>query len=360
MRQHLAGLFFLLLISTYAHGQQAKALLFKEEVFDFGTVIEQNGPVVHEFSFTNGAGRPIKILSVVASCGCTTPGWSKEPVAPSKIGFVQASFNPQGRPGHFTKTLTVTTDFDANPIVLQIKGEVEPSGKPVETDYDIANGNWRLKTAAFNFGKVFIKDDYTVREFSFVNSSAKAVTYTGKVVAPNYIKVDVVPHTVEPGAKGIVKVKYNGKLKNRYGFQSDNVQLTTDDELEPVKSFNVYATLEDYFPQLAPEELAKAPRLSVGSALDFGRIRQNAEATRDIQITNTGKKELTIKSLQGNCSCINAVAGKFNLKPGESGTLRVTFNPEDRTGTQTKSVTIYSNDPQGPVQRVTVTAYVEN
>src|SRR3954462_8253240 len=90
---------------NFGFSQQAKQLQFKEEIFDFGKVVEDKGPVTHEFVFTNNSSRPVKVLTVQASCGCTTPGWSKEAVEPGKTGFIQASYNPKGRPGFFNKSL---------------------------------------------------------------------------------------------------------------------------------------------------------------------------------------------------------------------------------------------------------------
>ena len=355
-------LFSLIFISLAINGlpQQAKQLQFREETFDFGTVAEHKGPVNHEFVFTNNSARPVKILTVQASCGCTTPGWSKEPVEPGKSGYIQASFNPQGRPGFFTKSLTVTTDLEANPIILQIKGQVSDDSKPVETDYKIANGSLRFKGSSFNLGKVFLKDEYVVREFPVFNSSTKPVTFSGKFVAPKHIKVEVEPLTLGSGEKGSVKVSYNGKLKNVYGFQSDNIELHTDDEVSPVKSFSVYATLEDYFPKLTAEELSKAPQLRINNyEIDLGRIRPRTATVREVPFSNTGKKELTIRALQPNCTCVTASASKTSLKPGDNSTIKIAFDPQDRTGTQQKAVTIYSNDPANPVQRITFTAYVE-
>jgi hypothetical protein len=351
-------LLFVTSLSVFA--QQARPVQFREEIFDFGSVKEDGGPVVHEFVFTNSSNRPIKIVSVQASCGCTTPDWSKEPVAPGKTGFVQASYNPKGRPGFFNKTLTVTTDFEANPIVLQIKGNVSTGGVGSEGEFTSANGNWKFKTSAFNIGKVYLKDEATVRDFQFLNSGKQAVTLS-KVVSPEYIKVEVTPKSINPGEKGNVKIIYNGKKKNQYGFQSDNVELHTDDEESPVKAFSVYATLEDYFGDLKPEDRAKAPRLQLAaSSIDFGRLGKNTTMVRELTISNTGKKELAIKSVQGNCACISASASKSSLKPGESSLIKIVFDASGRKGTQQKAVTIYSNDPVSPVQRFTFSAYVED
>jgi len=345
---------------TASFAQQAKQLAFREDTFDFGTINEEKGPVTHEFVFTNHSTRPIKILKVQASCGCTTPGWSKDVVLPGKDGFIQASYNPQGRPGFFTKSLTVTTDLEANPIILQIKGHVTNEGKPAPTDYPVANGSLKLKISSFNMGRVFLKDEYVVREFPVMNAGSTPLAITGKFLHPAYIQVDVQPRSLPPGEKGIIKISYNGALKKQYGFQSDNVEIETDDKVNPLKSFSVYATLEDFFPEITAADLAKAPQLTLQSyTLDFGNIRKNTESEMEIQLSNTGKKELQLRSIQPNCTCITVAASKNTLKPGESSKLKISFNPLDRSGTQNKAVTIYTNDPKNPVQRVTFTAYVQ-
>ncbi|HEY4655765.1 MAG TPA: DUF1573 domain-containing protein, partial [Cyclobacteriaceae bacterium] len=69
-----------LLFATGVHGQQSRPLKFQEEIHDFGYVNQVGGAVTYSFQFANTSNRPIKILSVQASCGCTTPDWTKEPV----------------------------------------------------------------------------------------------------------------------------------------------------------------------------------------------------------------------------------------------------------------------------------------
>ena len=97
-------------------------MVFSEEVHDFGTIPE--GPAAEvEFKFKNTGDEPINITSVRPSCGCTTPSWSKDPVLPGKEGAIRASYNTQGRPNGFTKSITVTSN--AGTKVLTIKGTVE-------------------------------------------------------------------------------------------------------------------------------------------------------------------------------------------------------------------------------------------
>jgi hypothetical protein len=108
-------------------------MYFKFSVHDFGTI--QEGPAAeHEFEFTNTGKEPIIISNVSASCGCTTPSYSKDPVLPGKKGTIKASYNTQGRVAPFTKTITITSNAGIK--VLTIKGEVEkaPSGSVPENN----------------------------------------------------------------------------------------------------------------------------------------------------------------------------------------------------------------------------------
>lgn len=356
-----AGLIICFFISISSIAQVTRPIKFNEESFDFGKIIEKDGSVTHIFEFTNSLNKPVKILGVKPSCNCTAPDWSKEEIQPGKTGFIKAEFNPKGRPGFFTKTLTVTTDAESNPYILQIKGSVMTDSQRSNLGFSKARGSWRVKSTTLNLGKVYLKNEYVVREFQILNDGKKAVTYLGNYDGPSYIRVNVEPKALQPGESGIIRIGYNGKLRNAYGLQSDNVVIHTDDESVPGKSFDVMANLEDYFPELTPQEAAKSPKLHVNqTALDFGRIKQNQATTREATVTNLGQSLLELRSIQGNCACIITEVDKRSLKTGQSATIRISFNPQDRKGTQQKAVTIYSNDPKDPVQRIVFTAYAED
>lgn len=349
-------LFFTLVAST-ALGQHSTGVVFTEDVFEFGNVPENKGAAVHDFVLTNKSNRPVRIISVTASCGCTTPAWTQEPIAPGKTGFIKASFNPVGRPGFFHKTLTVTTDYQpTTPITLSITGTVIPESGPLPTDFQAINGAWRLKASAFNMGKVFKTAEPTIRDFQFYNAGDKPITITGKVISPAYIRVEVTPKVVQKGEKGTLRIQYLGLQRPGYGFNSDNIEIPTDDEMMPVKSFSVMATLEDK-PVVVTETAIPVSR-PAQFHFDFGSVKLNQTAVREIPITNQGKADLIIKSLQGNCTCIQVSAAKNILKPGESAALVVRFTPVDRKGTQTKAIALYTNDPVNPVQRITFQAVV--
>ncbi len=101
----------------------AAKMSFKEETYDFKEIPE--GPqVTHEFKFTNTGKEPLVLSNVRASCGCTTPSWPKEPILPGKDAAILVTYNTQGRPGNFSKSITITSNSDSPNKVIYIKGEV--------------------------------------------------------------------------------------------------------------------------------------------------------------------------------------------------------------------------------------------
>lgn len=102
---------------------------FKEEIHDFGEVPE--GPLAEcDFEFKNVGKEPIIIQEAHGSCGCTVPKWPQEPILPGKKGVIHVAYNSAGRPGPINKTVTINSNAQQSPLVLQIKGNVKP--KPAE------------------------------------------------------------------------------------------------------------------------------------------------------------------------------------------------------------------------------------
>ena len=96
--------------------------VFETQNFDFGK-IKVGIPATHEFKFVNKSKVTMIITDVKASCGCTTPSWTKDPIPPGGQGYVTATYNAAGI-GAFNKSVTVTANVPNNMIILSIKGEV--------------------------------------------------------------------------------------------------------------------------------------------------------------------------------------------------------------------------------------------
>lgn len=102
-------------------------IAFRETTYNFGTVPEKKGKVSHEFTFTNTGDKPLVIVDATAECGCTMPEYPQAPIPPGKTGVVKVTYNPLGRPGGFTKKVTVKTNAKPRKSYIYIKGVVNPN-----------------------------------------------------------------------------------------------------------------------------------------------------------------------------------------------------------------------------------------
>jgi hypothetical protein len=96
---------------------------FENMEFDFGT-IKQGEVVEHEFKFTNVGQSPLVISNVQASCGCTSPDWSKNPVKPGDEGFIKVVFNSAGKSGAQSPTVSIQANTSPSVTRLRLKGSV--------------------------------------------------------------------------------------------------------------------------------------------------------------------------------------------------------------------------------------------
>lgn len=109
-----------LFISIGAFAQSS--VKFATITHTFGKIV-QNKPVSYEFSFTNTGSKPLVIETATAGCGCTTPEYTKLPIAKGKTEKIKVTYNAANM-GSFVKDVTVKFANVAEPTVLKIDGEV--------------------------------------------------------------------------------------------------------------------------------------------------------------------------------------------------------------------------------------------
>ena len=100
---------------------------FVSKVVDYG-IIEHNADGARKFVFTNNGTEDLLIKNAKGSCGCTVPTWPREAIAPGTTAEIGVKY-ATNRVGKFTKTITLTTNASKKPVILTIKGEVNPAPK---------------------------------------------------------------------------------------------------------------------------------------------------------------------------------------------------------------------------------------
>lgn len=112
---------------TEVPNPNAPVMTFAEADHDFGDI--QPGSVVkHTFAFTNTGKTPLLIENATASCGCTTPNWTKEPIAPGAQGTIDVQFDSHGKSGIQNKQVAVRANTTPTITNIAIKANILPDG----------------------------------------------------------------------------------------------------------------------------------------------------------------------------------------------------------------------------------------
>jgi hypothetical protein len=118
-----------------------EVLQLKETAYDFGK-IQQGRPVTHNFEVVNTGKEPLLLENVQASCGCTTPEWSKDAIQPGASTTIKVGYNAANE-GQFTKTITIT--YNSNQFkTMTISGTVfkgPTTSAPVNASLSLLKNN---------------------------------------------------------------------------------------------------------------------------------------------------------------------------------------------------------------------------
>ena len=129
-------LLLMMLASLVAYAQQEQPeIKFDKTVHNFGTFSEKTPVQTAVFAFTNIGKAPLIINQAIASCGCTIPSYTKEPIMPGEKGTVKVTYNGKGKfPGHFKKSITIRTNGKVEMVRLYIEGDMKEEKQTVLYD----------------------------------------------------------------------------------------------------------------------------------------------------------------------------------------------------------------------------------
>ncbi len=84
------------------------------------------------------------------------------------------------------------------------------------------------------------------------------------------------------------------------------------------------------------------------NSYEFGRVWQGAKVTHKFNFRNVGNADLILGEVKPTCGCTAAVASTGPFRPGESGSIELTYDSHGKVGLATKDAKVFSNDPDSP------------
>jgi len=248
---------FISLVS-FAGIVNAQTIKVNKESHDFGLVVEGE-QASQTFEVTNTGSAPLVITSVQPSCGCTTPDWTKEPILPGKTGVIKASYNSQGRPGVFNKSITVVSNSTIEGTkVLTIKGFVEKKDETVYTDAQKkASPKLSIDKVAHSFGKIE-RGTKVSYKFKVTNNGMSDLKITSLVAGCQCVTYTLSKESIKPKETAILEVVYT---PNTIGEITDIITIVSNDINNKHQKFSLSAKV---LANLGNQNLLKEGNQKVG------------------------------------------------------------------------------------------------
>ena len=136
MKRNILFILVLLIAGTSLAQQETNPkgkgeMKFEKTRHDFGVFAPDTAILTYDFIFTNVGKEPIIIHQASASCGCTVPEYTLEPIMPGCKGKISVTYNGKGRkPGVFRKSITVHNNGKQTPERLYSEGEMIDNTPP--------------------------------------------------------------------------------------------------------------------------------------------------------------------------------------------------------------------------------------
>jgi hypothetical protein len=340
-------LLFCLVCSLVAMSQKA-VISFEVKTHDFGKVNEEDGKITHIFDFTNKGITPLVVNKVQASCGCTTPTWTKEPIEPGKKGTITVTYNPSGRPGSFTKTITVYSNASDEQLVLTIHGEVIPKASGENSAFPAVLGVLHAKSKVVQMNNVD-KGKSQSRGLEIKNTSNSSVKPTVENL-PNYLTATVTPETLKPNEEGKLTFTINSKNCAQWGPVSDDVYISLNGQKKYSEEYKltIVSNIIEDFSKMTLDQKRKAPILEIPvRSLNLGIMREGTKRVGKFKVNNKGQNALEIRRIINNNKELTVRSTKSAINGGKSSSIFASLNTKNLSeGDYKKSITVQTNDPE--------------
>ena len=337
----------------------AASLKFEELSWNFGDVQENGGVVEHIFKFTNTSSKPVVILDVSASCGCTSPHFSRKPIMPDALGEIKVEFDPMNRPGRFSKGVVVALSTKER-ITLTIEGNVLPRQLTLEETYPFDLGEGVRMNSNFHAFSYLGRGDEAEEIVVVYNTSDKDVTFD---LRPK--KTSALLHVKAPAmikAKGLATMTLTYKIpenSNCYGTLDDVFTIVVNSK-ESRTLLSTHAIAVDKFdPSIDDTAIPSCELLK--NFIKFGDVKRGVKVENNtIEIVNNSEADLLIRAVEWKSSALScSLRAGDKIAAGESRMLTFTLDTSDCDyGVWIDRVSIITNDAERPMQSVKVTAIV--
>lgn len=336
----------LVLSALLALPASAQKITTQHEVVDCGQVKFRH-PVTAEFVMKNEGNKPLVIHNMLKSCGCTEVEYPKKSIAAGESFVVKAVYDAK-QMGTFNKQVCLYTNAADEPFILSMRGRVVSNVVDFAGPYNEMLGEIKSDVQEVEFDDVN-RGDRPVQRIHIFNPTDQMMEPV-VMHLPNYLQAQVSPSKVAPRHSAVVTLVLDSKKLRDLGLKQTSIYLgeRPGDKIAPEKEIVVSSVLLPAFDNMTAAKKALAPKAELSTTnLDLGSFGNRKKLKGEVLITNKGKSNLEIRSMQMFTMGLQVQLKKSKIEPGETVKMKVTVVKPDLKKSRAKNprILMITNDP---------------
>ena len=355
-------------------------------VYDFGDIQTSQGPVSCTYTVSNISDKPVTILNVLSSCGCTDVQWTKESIPAGGKGTISATFKNEDGPYPFDKTLTAYFSDVKQPVVLHLRGIAHEKALPIGELYPLHIGSLGLRSAEIKAGNV-LQGQQKSGEVKIANIG-KAPVRIGFKDVDEGLTLSVSPETIPAGGTATLtytitpdrahwgKTWYyatptvNGSsakavqtvaVEHRPERGAEAIVADPNPEIGAGKErIGIWTLIKEDFGTMTREQRAAAANpMFQSSTYTFGRVKAGTRVEALFEGSNIGKSELVFYKADSDSRRLTATQLP-KIKAGGKGTVKATLDTKGMpSGEVLVILTLTTNSPLRPIVNLYITGFIQ-
>ncbi len=320
-------------------------LEFNKIVHDFGKFLDNSGSKFYSFKYKNISDKPVIIINISSTCGCTIPEWSKKPISPGEEGEIKVEYSNDLGPYAFDKRLNIYINGQRAPKILRITGTPYKSNN-ITDKYPVQIGSVRLKKNNMNIGQISQGNKKSTK-FELFNNSDKSVKITFTDATPG-LKIEFDPNEISSKSIGSIKYIIDTKDKKNWGKTQYKAYIVCDG-VKAKEPISFEATILDNFDFLDKELKNKTPMIiAQTSSYKFGVASKNSTIKAEFSLRNTGHSNLIIHKADKTDESIK-ITYPNSVKPGDHFKIYAEYNTGNKVGEISQTITLITNSATRPL-----------
>lgn len=349
----------IILLLTPFTGQAQKKLVFSPSEWDFGQILEADGPQSHTFEGVNRSDKPIILVKALSNCGCTVPEISRKPILPGEKTRIKVTFDPTHQSGIISKNVGIYSSDREKVASLTIRGRVTPRPKSLEEEYPVEAGSGlRVGNTLCSFTYIYIGKPAS-SSIPYANTTDRELSLELRPHRTSGLVEVSHPARIAPHAKGEINFSYAlSAHRPHYGTLIDAFEVVVDGRNTGTILMTHGIGIDDPAPMLGKKH---SKSLISKNIIKFGAAKYSQKPlVEQITLTNRGNGPLIIRSVECDEEVSATIRPGTKIAAGESLDFGVSLDPSKvGKGPQSRRLVLITNDPTHPMYRIRVTAVVE-